>query len=75
MTNFKISYYNIDLDSIQKKLSNNQKKISEINKSLSDLESLKISNKTNDLNNIKNITKELIKKKILLLFLELVDQV
>ena len=59
MINFKISYYNIDLEIIQKKLNDYEKIFNEINKTLSNLTSLTITNKTTDLNIIKKITKNL----------------
>ena len=63
MNDFKISYYNVDLDIIQKYLNNNQKQVDEINQILSNLTSLTISNKTTDLNEIKNATNKLIENK------------
>jgi len=63
MNNFKISYHNVDLDIIQKNLNDNKKKVSEINKILSTLISLTISNKTTDLNEIKNVANKLTENK------------
>ena len=63
MNNFKISYHNVDLDIIQKNLNDNKKKVVEINQILSDLISLTISNKTTDLNEIKNVANKLTENK------------
>ena len=63
MIDFKISYHNVDLDIIQKNLNDNKKKVVEINQILADLISLTISNKTTDLNEIKNVANKLTENK------------
>ena len=59
MNDFKISYHNVDLDIIQKKLNESKKKVDKINHIISDVSSLTISKKTTDLNEIKNVAQKL----------------
>ena len=63
MNGFRFSYHNVDLDIIKKKLDDNKKKIDEINKILSNESSLIISNKTTDLNDIKDVANKLFETK------------
>ena len=59
MNDFKISYHNVDLDIIQKKLNESKKKVDKINHIISDVSSLTISKKTTDLNEIENVAQKL----------------
>ena len=63
MMDFKVTYHNVDLKVIQKKLSDSKKKANEINSILLNLSSLMISSNTADLKDIKNIAKMLTEKK------------
>ena len=47
MNDFKISYHNVDLDIIQKKLNESKEKVNKINHIISDVSSLTISKKNN----------------------------
>jgi len=63
MNGLRFSYHNVDLDIIKKNLDDNKKKIDEINKILSNESSLIISNKTTDLNDIKDVANKLLETK------------
>ena len=63
MINFKVNYHNVDLKKIQNQLSENKSKFDEINQSYNNLSSLSISQRLEDLKEIKNVANLLIKKK------------
>ena len=63
MNDLKISYHNVDLNIVQKKLNDNKKKVNKINHIISNLSSLTICKKTTDLNDIKNLAKKLTENK------------
>ena len=63
MVDFKISYKNIDLELINKILNKNKKEINEINSTLINETSLNITKETNDILEINEIAKNLIKEK------------
>ena len=63
MINFEISYHNVDLDLIQKKLEKVNDKIDKINQNFINLPLLTISKQTEDINDIQKIANVLIKKK------------